>query len=51
MVPVGAILASRGRPARPWEQQEGHEGIQDRILNDFGMILGPHFEGFPVIEG
>ena len=36
---------------RPWEQQEGHVGIQGRIVIDFGMILGPHFESFWAAEG
>jgi len=48
---LGAILASWGHPGRPWEQQEGHVGIQGRIFSDFGMILGPHFESFSGTEG
>ena len=46
LAPLEVILASWGHPGRPWEQQEGHVGIQGRIFIDFGMILGPHFELF-----
>ena len=44
---LGGLL----HPGRPWEQQEGHVGIQGRIFSDFGMILGPHFESFSGTEG
>ena len=39
-------MASWGHPARPWEQQEEHVGIQVRIFLDFGMMFGPHFGSF-----
>ena len=41
---LGVIFASGGYPGRPWEQQDGHVGIQGRIFNVFGMILGAHFD-------
>ena len=40
-----------GAPGRPWEQQEGHVGIQGLIFNDFGIILGTRFESFSGTEG
>ena len=30
--------------AGPWEQHDGHEGGQNRILIDFDLIWGPYFE-------
>ena len=38
--PWGAILAPRGRPGGPWEQQDGLEVVLYRILYDLGVILG-----------
>ena len=29
-----------------WEQQDGLEGVWNRIFIDFGFTLGPHFESF-----
>ena len=41
---LGAILAAWGHLGEPWEQQEGHVGVQNQNLKVAGMILGPHFE-------
>ena len=38
--PREAILAPRDHPGGPWEQQDGHEVVNDMILVDFGMIWG-----------
>ena len=43
---LGTILSAWGHPGGPWEQQEGHVGVRSKILSDFGLILGPHFESF-----
>ena len=40
--PWEAILA----PGGPWEQQDGHEVVNDRILIDFGMISGLVYVSF-----
>ena len=42
LVPWAAILAPWGHPGRPREQQERRLGVQNRILSDLRMILGPH---------
>ena len=39
--PWEAILALRDRPGRPWEQQDGNEVANNRILVDLGVISGP----------
>ena len=39
-----AILAPRDHPGGPWEQQDGHEVVRNRIFIDFGVIVGPYFE-------
>ena len=44
--PWEAILASRDHPGGPWEQQDGHEVANNRILVDFGLISGPVYVGF-----
>ena len=36
---LGAILAPRGHPGGPWEQQDAFEMVAYRILFDLGMIL------------
>ena len=38
--PWGAILAPRDHPGGPWEQQDGLEFANNRILVDLGMIPG-----------
>ena len=38
--PRGGILAPRDHPGGPWEQQDGFEVVDKRILVDFGIILG-----------
>ena len=38
--PWEAILASWDHPGGPWEQQDGHEVVHDRILVDFGVMSG-----------
>ena len=43
---LGAISSAWGRPGETWEQQERHVGFQRSIFNDFGVILGAHFESF-----
>ena len=42
----GTILAPHKHLGSPWEQQDGHEVVQNRIFKDFGSILGPHSESF-----
>ncbi len=44
--PWGTILAPQDNPWRPWEQQDGLEVVDNRILVDFGMILGRVYIGF-----
>ena len=38
--PWDAILALRDHPGGPWEQQDGFEVANNRMLIEFGMILG-----------
>ena len=38
--PWGAILALRDHPGGPWEQQDGHEVANNRIIVDFGVTPG-----------
>ena len=38
--PWEAILAPRDHPGGPWEQQDGHEVVNNRIFIDFGVISG-----------
>ena len=44
--PWGAILAPRDHPGGPWEQQDGHEVANDKIVVDFGLISGRVFVSF-----
>ena len=47
-----AILAPRD-PGGPWEQQDGHEVVNDRIFVDFGVISGFvlfQFVGFKMLK-
>ena len=44
--PWEAILALRDHPGGPWEQQDGHEVANNRILVDLGVISGPVYVGF-----
>ena len=48
---LGVQNLSFGHPGGPWEQQEGHVGVRSKIFNDFGLILGPHFESFLSSDG
>ena len=43
LAPWGTISAPWGHPGGPWEQQEGHLGVSNLILNDLREISGPHF--------
>ena len=43
---LGTISAPWAHPGGPWEKQEGHEGIRNRIFTDFGVIFGLYFECF-----
>ena len=45
-VPWEAILAPRDHPGGPWEQQDGHEVANDRILVEFGVTSGPVYVSF-----
>ena len=42
----GAILAPRDHPGRPGEQQDGLEVVDNMILFDFGVIMGPVYVSF-----
>ena len=42
----GNILAAWGYLRGPWEQQEGHLGVQNHICFDFVKFSGPHVESF-----
>ena len=42
----GVILATRGHPGRPWEQQDGHGVVGNMIFIDFGVILEPVYSSF-----
>ena len=44
--PWEVILIPRDHPGGPWEQQDGHEVANDRILVDFGVISGFLYVGF-----
>ena len=46
LVPWATILASQGFFGGPWKKQEGHEGVQNEILIDFGSILELCFNAF-----
>ena len=49
---LGAILAPRDHPGGPWEQQDGREVANNRILVDFG-VTGPvlcQFEGLKMLK-
>ena len=39
--PRGSILAARDNLGEPWELQDGHEVVQNRIFIDLGILLGP----------
>ena len=47
----GTILSAWGHPRGPWERQEGHVGVRNKILIDFGLIFRPHFESFLGFDG
>ena len=42
----GIVLALQERLEGPSEQQDGHDGVRNRISMDFELILGPYFESF-----
>ena len=44
--PWEAILTPQDHTGAPWEQQDGHEVANNRILVDLGMISGPVCVGF-----
>ena len=47
------ILAPRGHPGGPWEQQDGREVANNRIFVDLGVISGPvlcQFEGSKMLK-
>ena len=37
-------FGTSGAPGGPWEQQDGHEGVQNQIFIDFELIVGFFFE-------
>jgi hypothetical protein len=41
-----AILAPRDHPGGPWEQQDGYEVANNKILVDLGVIFGLVYFGF-----
>ncbi len=43
---LGVHFGTLGHHGGPWEQQEGHVGVWNRIFIDFGTISGTHFESF-----
>ena len=48
----GGLLPPFYHPGGPFCQLgEGHVGVQSKIFNDFGLILGPHFESFLSSDG
>ena len=44
--PWEAILAPRDHPGGPWEQQDGHEVVNDKNFVDFVIILGLVYVSF-----
>ena len=46
MASWGDIVAHWRHPGRSWEQQEGHVGVRNQIVSDFGMMWGSNFECF-----
>ena len=44
--PWEAILALRDHPGGPWEQQDGHEVVNNKIFVDFGVISGRVYVSF-----
>ena len=51
--PWEAVLAPRDHPGGPWEQQDGFEVVNNRILVDLGIISGHvyvSFFGFKMLE-
>ena len=50
-ITLGTILSAWGHPRGPWEQQEGHVGVRNKIFIDFGLIFRPHFESFLGFDG
>ena len=44
--PWDVILTPRDHPAKPWEEQDGHEVANDRIFVDFDVISGLMYIGF-----
>ena len=43
-IPWVIILEPREHLGRPWEHQDGHEGVQNRRYIDFELFVGPYFE-------
>ena len=39
-------MAPRDHPGGPWQQQDGHEVVNDTILVDFGVTSGPDYVSF-----
>ena len=39
-------MAPREHLGGPWEQQDEHEVVLNRIFIDLGVILGPYFKTF-----
>ena len=46
LAPWQTILA----PREPWELQDGHEGLGNRTLIGFGLVLGPYLDSFTGTE-
>ena len=44
--PREAILAPRDHPGGPWEQQDGPEVVNNRVLVDFVLVLGLFYVNF-----
>ena len=44
--PWEAILAPRDHTGKRWDEQDGHEVANDRLLVDFGMICGVYLYRF-----
>ena len=43
---MGSILAFRDHSGGPWEQEDGHEVANNRILVDFELISGLVYVSF-----
>ena len=46
----GTFLALRKHDGGPWEHQDGHERVRNRISWDLGRILEPYFESLLGLE-